>query len=80
MELDRGRETALDADSHQRAWVAAEIFLRQLMAGMIGKANVIDPLNVAMSFEEVRDLSAVLYMALDSQRDGFDSLQQQESA
>src|SRR5271170_5026710 len=80
MELDRGRETALDADGHQGAWVAAEILLGQVVVGMIGKTNVIDPLDVGMSFEEVRDLSAVFDMAFQPQGDGFDSLQQQESA
>ena len=75
-----GLEPALDAESQQRAGAAAEIFLRQRVIGVVGKARVIDPGDAGIGAQKFGDAARVLDMALDAQRHGLDALQQQEGA
>ncbi len=64
----------------QRTGAAAEIFIRQRVIGIVGKARVIDPLDLRMLPQIFGDPACVLDVAFDPQRDRFDTLQQQEGA
>ena len=75
-----GLEAALDAEGQQRAGAAAEIFLRQRVVGIVGKARIIDPVDARIVAQEFGDPPRILDMALDAQRHRLDALQQQERA
>ena len=80
MEFDRGRIAAFDADGHQGAGLPRRYFCARAVIWIIRKADIIDPRDLWMSFEEFRDFPAVFDVAFHAQRNGFDSLQEQESA
>ena len=71
-------QPADDTESQQRAGVAAKIFLRQLVIGIIGKAGVIDPGHAAVLAQKFSNAARVLDVALDAQCHRLDALKQQE--
>ena len=71
-------QPADDAERHQRARAAAEIFLRQRVIGIVGEAGVVDPGDARIVAQEFGDAARVLDVALDAQRHRLDALQQQE--
>ena len=71
-------EPADDAEGQERASAAVEIFPRQSVIGIIGKAGVIDPFDPRIAAQEFGDAARILDVALDAQRHRFDALQQQE--
>ena len=73
-----GLKAAGDAERHQRAGAAAEIFLRQRIVGIVGKARVIDPGDARIGAQKLGGAARILDMALDAQRDQLDALQQEE--
>ncbi len=74
----RRLEPADDTEGQQRAGAAAEIFLRQLMIGIVGEAGVIDPGHAAVLTQKFGDAAGVFDVALDAQRHRLDALQQQK--
>src|ERR1700736_6453422 len=46
--------------------------------GTVGETGIVDPGDARVAAQEFRDLAGVLDVPFDPQRDGFDSLQQQE--
>ena len=71
-------EAADDAEGQERASAPAEIFPRQSVIGIIGKAGVVDPFDPRIAAQEFGNAPRVLDVALDAQRHRFDALQQQE--
>ena len=73
-----GLHATLDAEGEQRRRIAAEIFLDQRVIGAVGEAGIIDPVDTRVVAQKFGDLARILDMPFDAQRDGLDSLQQQE--
>ena len=67
-----------DAEGQERTSAAAEIFPRQRVVGIVGKARVIDPCDARIAAQEFGDAPRILDVALDAQRHRLDALQQQE--
>ena len=80
VEADGGCVAPLDAQCQQRAALPAQVLLRQCMVRTVGKAGVLDPGHARVAAQEFGHFAAVLHVALDAQRRGLDSLQQQERA
>src|SRR5437016_14095637 len=80
VELLPSLEAALDAKRHQGRRAALQIFLCELVIGVVWKSRVVDPLDSAVAIEKLGDASAVLDVPLDPQRHGFAPLQQEKRA
>ena len=52
VEFHCGRKTPVDAEGHEGAGVAAQIFLRQRMIWIVGKARVINPFHPGVVAQE----------------------------
>ena len=73
-----GIEPADNAEGEQRGGAATEIFLRQRVIGIVGKARIVDPGYTRVGAQEFGDAAAILHMALDTQRHRLDALQQEK--
>src|SRR5581483_10099754 len=73
-----GFQAALDSEGKKRGSPAIEIFRDQRTVWAVAEARVVDPIDARIIAEEFSDLSGVLDVAFDAERNRFDSLQQQE--
>ena len=69
---------ALDAEGKDRSSAVGEIFFVQGVIGMIGQRGMVDLLDQRMGAQVFHDLLCILGVAFEPQREGLDSLQQQE--
>src|SRR5215469_16890417 len=79
IELFGGLEAAFNSERHQRAAASAQIFLRQGVMRVIFETGVLDPFDPGIAAKKFGDAPAIFEMALETQGNGFDSLQQQKS-
>src|SRR5208337_4452382 len=75
-----GTVSAAHAEGDQRARASTKISLRELVIWVVFEADVIDLLDALVRAQELGHAACVLYVALNSKRDGLDSLEKQKRA
>src|ERR1700690_2013572 len=70
---------AFHSKSQQRAEVRAQIPMRHRIERIVGKADIVDPIDHGMSAQKFRDLACVLYVALHAEGQALNSLQKEKS-
>src|SRR5579871_4311983 len=71
-------EAACHAESKERCATAAEIFLCQRVVRIIGKAEILYPLDARMTRKKFGNAIGIVEMALHPQRQSLGSLKQKE--
>src|SRR5579884_827689 len=77
--LRAGLEASLHPDCQQRAAPISQILLRHWIERAIWKSGIIDPFDCAMCAQELSHSARVLYVALHSERQCLDTLQEQKT-
>src|SRR5580692_12782724 len=70
--------TALHAEGQQRTEVGAQVSMGHRIEGIVGKPDIVHPINHGMSAEKFRDLARVLDVALHPQSQRLNALQEQK--
>src|SRR4051812_27891981 len=73
-----GIDATANTERDDPAEATVQVALGELMARMRGQAGVGNPGDLGLLLEPLRDRERILAMALDSQREGFEALQEEE--